>query len=299
MSQSSDQLHRFLFDQYQIRGELVQLQNTTHDILAGHDYPAPIARLLAELTVASSLLTATLKFEGTITIQLQGDGPLRFMVVNGDHHQHLRGVARFDGDIPEQAGLHELLGQGHMMITIIPDEGERYQGIVALEGATLSECLENYFHQSEQLMTRIWIRVGEQADSHSLQAAGLLLQALPHQDQEAQSRDFEHVVVLADTVQDQELFELSPNDLLYRLYNQEEVHLFPAQDVQFECHCSRNRCEAALLQIGRSEVESLLAEQGNIQMSCDYCGSDYTFTAQDIETLFSPLDKHAGSSTLQ
>lgn len=298
MNQSSDQLHRFIFDHYQIRGELVQLQQTTHDILAGHDYPPAIAHLLAELTTASSLLTATLKFEGTITIQLQGDGPLRFMVVNGDHHQHLRGVARYEGPIADNASLHDLIGKGHMMITIIPEEGERYQGIVALEGETLAACLETYFQQSEQLATRIWIRTGHNAHTQSLQAAGMLLQEMPHSDREEHAQDFEHVSVLTDTVKPEELFELGAEEILYRLYNQEEVHLFPAQHVAFECHCSRDRCEAALLQIGQNEAESLLVEHGEIDMACDYCGTTYVFTKDDIAKIFDPADISHSSTSL-
>jgi molecular chaperone Hsp33 len=298
MNQSSDQLHRFIFDHYQIRGELVQLQQTTHDILAGHDYPPAIAHLLAELTVASSLLTATLKFEGTITIQLQGDGPLRFMVVNGDHHQHLRGVARYEGPIADNASLHDLIGKGHMMITIIPDEGERYQGIVALEGETLAACLENYFLQSEQLATRIWIRTGSNPHTSSLQAAGMLLQEMPHTDRDEHTQDFEHVVVLTDTIKTEELFELGAEEILYRLYNQEDVHLFPAQDVQFECHCSRDRCEAALLQIGQNETESLLVEHGEIDMACDYCGTTYVFTKADVTKIFAPAGIQQVSTSL-
>lgn len=284
MSQTPDQLHRFLFEHYEVRGELVQLNNTTHNMLSGHHYPIAVQRLLSELLVATSLLTATLKFEGAITVQLQGNGPVRFAVINGDHQQQMRGVARYDGVIAENAGLHELIGEGYMMITVIPEEGERYQGIVALDGDTLAACLESYFAQSEQLNTRIWI----DTESHDEcpKAAGILIQALPNNNVEQQAIDFEHVTTLADTLKSEELLNLPAHDILYRLYHQEEVRLFDPQTVSFVCNCSRARCENAILQIGKAEVNSLLEEQNEIKMDCDYCGTEYHFSESDLAKLF-------------
>ncbi len=284
MSHIPDQLHRFIFEKYEVRGELVQLNQTTQDMLGGHHYPQAIQQLLSELLVATSLLTATLKFEGSITVQLQGDGPVHFAVINGDHLQQLRGVARYDGVIAENAGLHELIGKGHMIITVTPNEGERYQGIVALDGDTLSACLENYFAQSEQLPTRIWIKT-EQHDEQP-KSAGMFLQAMPNSNSEQHALDFEHVTTLTDTIKSEELLELPAEEVLYRLYHQEEVRLFEPQDVSFVCGCSRARCEAALLQLGQQEVESLLEEQDEIRMDCDYCGTEYHFSASDVAHLF-------------
>lgn len=134
-------------------------------------------KLLGELLVATSLLTATLKFEGSITVQLQGDGPVRLAVINGDHNQQLRGVARYEGELPTDDKLQSLVGNGQLVITITPEEGERYQGIIALEADTLATCLEQYFAQSEQLATRLWIRTGHHQGQP--RAAGILLQELP------------------------------------------------------------------------------------------------------------------------
>lgn len=284
MSQTPDQLHRFLFEHYEMRGELVQLSATTHDMLSGHHYPQAIQRLLSELLVATSLLTATLKFEGAITVQLQGNGPVRFAVINGNHLQQMRGVARYDGVIAENAGLHELIGEGHMMITIIPEDGERYQGVVALDGGNLAACLENYFTQSEQLATRIWINT--EAHNEQPKAAGMLLQALPNVDTEQHALDFEHITTLTDTIKSEEILNLPAQDILYRLYHQEEVRLFDPQVVSFVCNCSRARCENAILQIGKAEVDSLLEEQNDIKMDCDYCGTEYHFSDADLAKLF-------------
>lgn len=284
MSHIPDQLHRFIFEKYEVRGELVQLNQTTQDMLGGHHYPQAIQRLLSELLVATSLLTATLKFEGSITVQLQGDGPVRFAVINGDHQQQLRGVARYEGVIAENAGLHDLIGKGHMIITVTPNEGERYQGIVALDGDTLSACLENYFAQSEQLPTRIWIKT----EQHEKQpkSAGMFIQAMPNSNSEQHALDFEHITTLTDTIKSDELLGLPAEEVLYRLYHQEEVRLFDPQPVSFVCGCSRARCEAALLQLGQAEVASLLEEQEDIRMDCDYCGTEYHFSASDVTRLF-------------
>lgn len=131
-----DQLHRYLFENFAVRGELVTVSETLQQILENHDYPQPVKNVLAELLVATSLLTATLKFDGDITVQLQGDGPMSLAVINGNNKQQMRGVARVQGEIPENADLKTLVGNGYVVITITPSEGERYQGVVGLEGDT-------------------------------------------------------------------------------------------------------------------------------------------------------------------
>ena len=278
-----DQLYRYLFEHHQVRGELVQLDQTFRHMVAAQEYPAPVRQLLGELLVATSLLTATLKFEGSITVQLQGNGPVSLAVINGDHQQQLRGVARWQGELPANPDLKALVGDGHLVITISPDEGERYQGIVSLESDSLASSLESYFAQSEQLATRIWIRTGGTAAEPL--AAGMLLQALPASG-EQHADEFDHLSKLTDTIKDEELFTLPAEEILYRLYHEEEVRLFAPQAIQFRCTCSRERCEQALLQVGQVEVEAMIHEQGQIDMHCDYCGSHYQFDAIDAQALF-------------
>lgn len=278
-----DQLYRYLFEHHQVRGELVQLDQTFRHMVAAQKYPAPVRQLLGELLVATSLLTATLKFEGSITVQLQGNGPVSLAVINGDHQQQLRGVARWQGELPANADLKALVGDGHLVITISPDEGERYQGIVALESDSLASSLESYFAQSEQLATRIWIRTGGTAAEPL--AAGMLLQALPASS-EQHADEFDHLSKLTDTIKEEELFTLPAEEILYRLYHEEEVRLFAPQAIQFRCTCSRERCEQALLQVGQAEVEAMIHEQGQIDMHCDYCGTHYQFDAIDAQALF-------------
>ena len=278
-----DQLYRYLFEHHQVRGELVQLDQTFRHMVAAQEYPAPVRQLLGELLVATSLLTATLKFEGSITVQLQGNGPVSLAVINGDHQQQLRGVARWQGELPANPDLKALVGDGHLVITISPDEGERYQGIVSLEPDSPASSLESYFAQSEQLATRIWIRTGGTAAEPL--AAGMLLQALPASS-EQHGDEFDHLSKLTDTIKDEELFTLPAEEILYRLYHEEEVRLFAPQAIQFRCTCSRERCEQALLQVGQIEVEAMIHEQGQIDMHCDYCGSHYQFDAIDAQALF-------------
>lgn len=279
---TNDSLHRYLFDGVSVRGELVQLSDTYQQILSSKEYPAPVQSLLGELLVATSLLTATLKFSGSITVQLQGDGPVKLAVINGDNDQKLRGVARWEGDVPTTGSIHDLMGKGHMVITITPNKGERYQGIVGLEGDSLASCLEGYFAQSEQLKTRIWLRTGE--INGEAKAAGMLLQIMP--DGQGQEGDFDHLEQLTNTVKDEELFGLAAEDVLYRLYHQETVQLFDPQDVMFQCGCSRERSASAICSIERSEVEQIVAEEGKISLHCDYCGSSYDFDSVDVAALF-------------
>lgn len=285
-----DQLHRYLFENYSVRGELVTVSETYQQILTNHAYPLPVQHLLGELLVATSLLTATLKFDGDITVQLQGDGPLKLAVINGNNRQEMRGVARVVGDIAADSTLHQMLGKGIMVITISPAEGERYQGIVSLDGATLAECLEGYFHQSEQLPTRLFIRTGE-AEGKPI-ASGILLQVLPTQ--EGNLDEFDHLVQLTATIKNNELFNLPAHEVLYRLYHQEEVTVYEPQTVTFHCTCSRQRCADALMTLPATEISEMLDQDGNIDMHCDYCGNHYLFDAVDIASVYQGNNESPG-----
>ncbi|GKW17656.1 33 kDa chaperonin [Pectobacterium carotovorum subsp. carotovorum] len=276
-----DQLYRYLFENYAVRGELVTVNETYQRILTNHDYPAEVQTLLGEMLVATSLLTATLKFSGDITVQLQGDGPLKLAVINGNHQQQMRGVARLQGDIAPESSLKEMVGNGYLVITITPTEGERYQGVVGLEGETVAECLESYFQQSEQLPTRLFIRTGQHEGKQA--AAGMLLQVLPAQD--ADRNDFDHLAQLTTTVKADELFTLPATEVLYRLYHQEEVTVYEPQDVEFRCHCSRDRCADALMTLSDQDVNEMIEQDGEIDMHCDYCGTHYLFNSLDIRAI--------------
>lgn len=277
-----DQLHRYVFDQHHVRGELVQLNQSLNQVFENHQYPHPVKQLLAELMVATALLTATLKFEGDISVQLQGDGPLAYAVVNGNNRLQLRGLARLQGEI-SAPDLPSLVGNGRMVITINPEKGERYQGIVALEGETLAQCLEAYFKQSEQLDTRMWFASDLSADNNT--AAGLFLQVLPV-DKGQSAIDFQHLTALSNTVKAEELLTLDATTLLTRLYHEDNPKLFPPQSVSFKCGCSREKTALALKQIDKSELMTQIAEQQHINVDCQFCNKQYRFNADEIEQLF-------------
>lgn len=273
MTRQTDVLNRYLFDNMHARGELVNLQQSFQDIVAPHDYPTGVKQLLGELVAATCLLTATLKFEGEIAVQLQGDGPIGYMAVNGNHQQEMRGIARMTADT-KATTLKELIGKGNMVITIRPNSGEPYQGVVALEQDTLAECLAHYFDVSEQIPTKIWLY----GNADTTEIAGTLIQLLPDgEDKEKQQSDFEHLCQLTNTIKNEEIFSLDSEALLYRLYHQEEVRMFEPQAVSYKCSCSEEKCLSAISQIEPSELENILAEQGNVSMTCDYCMTTYKF----------------------
>ncbi|MGS0682224.1 Hsp33 family molecular chaperone HslO [Shewanella sp. 125m-7] len=275
---NKDTLYRYLFDNASVRGELVQLESSYQEVLAAHEYPLAIQKVLGELMASTSLLTATLKFSGDISIQLQGNGPVSLAVINGNNLQQLRGVSRWDGEIHDDANLEQMFGKGYMVITLTPSDGERYQGVVALDKETLAQCLEGYFEQSEQLPTKIKLF----ADTK--QAAGIFLQVLPTDGNH--NEEFEHLSVLTETVKQEEMFTLEAEEILHRLYHEEEVHLFEPVAVTFKCTCSKERSAKAIRTVAKAEIDSIIAEQGQIEMGCEYCNSKYIFDSIDVEAIY-------------
>jgi len=278
-----DILNRYIFEEYNLRGELVQLQQSYQEIIEQKNYPTPVKSLIGEMLAATCLLTATLKFEGDITVQLQGDGPLAVIAVSGTDQQAMRATARYEGDIKDGASFSELVGTGHIVITITPTQGERYQGIVNIDPKGVAASIESYFQQSEQLNTRLWLYTGMLEGK--AYASGLFLQALPAQT-ELDDESFELIATLSETTTAQESFELDAEQLLFRLYHEHKVRLYEPQQVSFKCSCSKERCETALQNIDRKELLEICHERGHISMHCDYCGHDYQFTENDIENIF-------------
>lgn len=280
--QDNDKLYRYLFQNRAVRGEWVRINQTFTDTLNTHHYPTAVQNLLGEMMVATSLLTATLKFNGNITVQIQGDGPLKLALVNGSDKQEIRALARVNGDIPDNMNLHQMIGKGVLVITIAPNEGERYQGVIALDKPTITECLEEYFVRSEQLQTQLIIRTGE-FDGKPV-AAGMLLQIMP--DGQGTADDFEHLATLTATVKDEEIFGLTAEEMLYRLYHEESVEIYQPQQVKFHCGCSAERSGAALMLINDDEIDEILEEhKGSIDMQCECCGTHYFFNKEAINKL--------------
>lgn len=285
---NQDLLHRFLFEQHSVRGEMISVDETFEHILENHDYPTAVKGLLGELLVATSLLTATLKFDGDITVQIQGDGPVNLAVINGNNLQQMRGVARVDGPVVAGSTLKQMIGNGFMVITITPNQGERYQGIVEIEGDSIEESIDAYFRQSEQLPTRLFIRVGEVDGKPS--AGGMLLQVLPAAN-ETSHEFFDHLVQLTATIKGQELSSLDVKEVLHRLYHEEDVTLYDPQSVEFRCTCSRERCESTLATLPKEDVIDILHKDGKIDMECEFCGSHYVFIESDLQGLNNELNQ--------
>lgn len=277
---NQDVLVRYLFTQRDVRGEIATVSDSLQQMLQNHDYPYPVKQLLAELVVATSLLTATLKLDGDIAVQLQGDGPVRFAAVNGTAEQEFRGVVRLQAEIGA-TGFRDLIGDGYMLVTITPKQGERYQGVIPLTGNSLTETLEAYFAQSEQLPTRLYLFT-DISESQS-RAAGLLLQVLPV-DPEKAKQDFSDLVIVTDTITADELLNLPAEQMLHRLYHDEEVELFPTQPIRFVCGCSREKCESAIISLGKTAIEEHIAE-GKLEITCDYCNSTFRFDSDELSTL--------------
>ncbi len=282
---SQDQFQRFIFEHSQIRGAWVQLSNSYGEVTSQAPYPSSVRQLLGESLVASVLMSSTLKFEGTLSLQAQGEGPLRTLMAECSHDRHIRGLARYDAPATAESSLDALLGQGRMAITITPSQGQRYQGVVPREHHTLAECLEDYFQRSEQIATRLFLFADDQ------RAAGLLLQRLPGSS-DADNELWERVSQLAATVTGEELLSLDSETILHRLFHEEEVRVFDGDPVAFRCSCSRERTLGALESVGKDECYSILEEQGSIEMDCQFCHAHYQFNRNDIDHLFTGHSLH-------
>ncbi|MBU2649228.1 Hsp33 family molecular chaperone HslO [bacterium] len=274
-----DTTQRFIFSDADIRGELVHLNQSYQTVIQQADYPENLRRLLGEAMCAVVLLTATLKFSGKLSLQLQGDGIVKLLLVQCTHQQEIRGLLQWQ-DNNEQLSFRELVQNASLAITIEPEKGTRYQGIVPLDGENLNQCLESYFLQSEQLPTRIWLT----ADAEG--AAGMLIQKLPAKElKESRENKWEHITILAATTTPSELLTLSNETLLYRLFHSEEVRLFDTQPVIFKCTCSRERCEETIISLGTAEIEAIIREQGHIAITCEFCSTSYYFEIDRLQDL--------------
>lgn len=279
-----DTLHRFLLETIPVRGEWVHLDASWQALLERHDYPPVVRERLGEAYAAVALIAATLKFDGSLILQINGSGPLHLLVVQATGSRALRGLARYRGAVPA-GDLKEVFGaNARMVITLDPGAGrERYQGVVELVGGHLGAALDEYFRRSEQLPTRVWLA----ADAE--QAAGLLLQGMPAADGTSaapDSEDWTRASLLGETVTPAELLGLPASELLLRLFHEEGIRLLEGQAMRFGCTCSRERVEGMLRGLGAAEVRETLAEQGEIEVTCEFCNAQYRLDAVDTEALF-------------
>lgn len=284
-----DTLQRFIFENTPVRGNHVNLTNAFHLALDKQHLPKGLKRALGELMAASALLTATLKMNGSLVLQIQGKGTLKLLVVECTSDFGIRATAKWNGEIKDEQNLFDLIEHGQFVITLDPkDGGQTYQGIVPIEGNDISTILENYMMRSEQIDTKIWLC----CDGNS--AAGMLLQKLPDtmnqvtQSEESIEQDLDawnRIGHLADTVTDEELLQLPTETLLHRLFHEEDVRLFEASNTKFFCSCSRNSVANMLRMLGNDEINSILEEQGKIEVNCDFCNTHYQFDKVDAAQL--------------
>ena len=278
-----DSLQRFLFEHAPIRGELVHLDATWRSVIERHDYPEVLRKLMGELAAAAVLLAATLKLQGSLVLQIMGKGPVKLLVVECSGDMKLRATAKWSGELV-QASFAELIGEGQFAITLDPkDGGQPYQGIVAIEGSSVAEVMQNYMSHSEQLETRLWLAADGQ------HAAGMLLQKLPDTGTHEEAADADawpRAVILAETLKAEELLQLPVKTLIQRLYHEDDIRLFDVQKVEFFCSCSRDNVASMLKMLGREEVDSILAEREHIEVHCEFCNQRYEFDKVDAEMIF-------------
>jgi molecular chaperone Hsp33 len=276
----TDTIRRFLFEHAPVRGEIVHLDATWRAVLSRQDYPPPVRALLGEMMAAAALLTATLKFGGTLIMQIQGGGPVQLLVVECTSDHHMRATAKWS-QLPANGDLRTLVGDGKFAITLDPGQGRTgYQGVVALEGASVAAALESYMARSEQIETRLWLATGFE------HAAGLLLQKLP--EGVAADDTWQRATLLASSLTPEELVAHDAPTLLRRLYSAEDIRLFKPRPVAFRCTCSRERVTSMLHLLGRAEVDSIVAERGEVEVNCEFCNQRYRFDGAAVVALFGP-----------
>ena len=302
-----DNRQRFLIESCDVRGQVCHLDETWREALARTDYPPAVREVLGEAFVAALLLAGTIKFEGRMTLQVRGDGPVHLLVVQVTGHGQVRGLARWKGDgtadetahadasasvderptLPragqEPGSLAALFGtEARMIITIEAREhAEPHRGIVPLEGERLGDALASYFRDSEQLQTELILSVGERT------AAGMLLQKLPANERVTDDADgWRRAATLASTLSGEELRERDVGSLLHALFHEERVRLFEGSGVRFACGCSRERTDGMLAGLGEAEVRDILEERGEVEITCEFCDAVYRYDAVDVAALF-------------
>ena len=305
------QLHKFIFEGLPVRGMLVRLTDVWQEVLQRRrmatDYPAPVRMLLGEMTAAATLMQANIKFNGALILQVHGDGPVKLAVAEVQPDLAVRATAQVIGEVPASAQLEAMVnthGKGRCAITLDPRDrkpGQQpYQGIVPLHGdhreplQRVSEVLEHYMLQSEQLDTKLVLAANDEI------AAGLLIQRLPvegtgnlegtagrrNEDDIGLNEDYNRIAHLASTLSREELLTLDADTILRRLFWEETVRRFEPLAPRFSCTCSRERVGRMLLGLGREEADSIIAERGDVEIGCEFCGVKYHFDPVDVGQLF-------------
>lgn len=289
-----DTLQKFMFEKSVVRGELVEISDTWRQVQARRDYPKAVKTLLGEMLSAAALLSANLKFNGSIVMQIHGDGPVRLLVVECDSELRLRATAKLapDAIVNDDATLPQLVnqhGKGRFVITLDPKDKlpgqQAYQGIVPLDGDSVASVIEHYMLRSEQLDTKLWLAANDDV------SRGLLLQKLPAEGGHGTSgqddlETWNRTVMLASTVRNEELLDTDINTLMHRLFWEETIRVFDPRHPSFHCTCTREKVGNMLKMLGRAEVDAALEDLGQLGIDCDFCGHHYDFDKVDCAQLF-------------
>lgn len=279
----TDTVTRFLIPAATARGGVVRLEATYAEVLSRHRYPPRLSILLGELLAATALLATSLKFRGSLIVQLSGRAALKLLVVECDDELQMRAMAQWHGEIDADADLARLTAgdtTARLVITLDPrDGGQVYQGIVAVEAGSIATLIEHYLASSEQLESRLWLA------ADGTRAGGLLLQRLPASGA-SDDEQWNTAEATGATVRAGELLSLPVGTLLNRLWHEFEVRVFAARDARFHCPCTEERVAGALRLLGRAEVDSILAEQGSVAVTCEFCNREYRFDPTTIQRIF-------------
>jgi molecular chaperone Hsp33 len=290
-------LRPFQLEQSALRGRLVRLGDLVDRVLTRHDYPEPVSRLLGELFVLAATLAGGLKFRGTFSLQVRSAGPVSLMIADCTNDGAMRGYAKFDPArvaAAPQANLRDLLGDGQLVLTVDQSEdGQAYQGIVELSGDTLTECMQAYFRQSEQLKTGLKIAVDrvEERRGRRWRAGGIMVQRLAEQvaeGREAQmEEDWRRTMLLLGSATEGELVDphLAPERLLLRLFHEEGVRVFQPLDLCFRCRCSRQRVEVMLRRFPPDDLEDMKQADGHLVVTCEFCNTAFRFGEAELACL--------------
>lgn len=282
----ADHVQRFIFEEADIRGELIQLEAAYQRIMEQHQYPPHVQKKLGEILACAVLLTSSIKFEGDLTIQFQGQGVIEMMVAKCSHNLEVRGLAKWD-ESADALAFDNAFGEGRLVITIqFADNPQYYQSIVPLEHKTIAESLELYFRQSEQLTTKLWLASSEH------QVAGMLLQLLPELSAESEVV-WVRAVAAASALDPRSLLQGDSIGILDQLYPEDDLRIFAERSVTFRCTCNTEKMEQAVLLLGERDAQALLEERQAIVVRCEYCNYAYTFDPIDVAHIFS---KHKGQS---
>lgn len=278
--ESTDGLQRFIFEHAEIRGEIARLEEVYQLITEQRPYPPAVKKILGEALVSCLLLVGSMKFEGELSLQFQGNENLSLMIVQCDHHLNIRGFAKFSDDLNDEDYQRAFL-QGQMTLTISQlRQADTYQSVVSIQSLSMAENLMNFFALSEQVATLIIIA------SDNKKVVGMLLQLLPEQDSAQREEFWQYAITLGQTISQNELLDLSNNTILHRLYHETDIRLMLEKESRFQCRCTPEKMKNVLKVLGENDVKMIIQEHGRVDVSCDFCNQHYYFDSIDIELIF-------------